>query len=157
MSFDVESFLNTTVTDSNDTKVVPVPTSCNGKDLFLMIADKVEVRQWQGKADPSKFGLALDINWIVEDEDIKAHCAREKVYVKQGIMLDMNDSGGLDMGKGKNTALGKLREALGLNAPGQPFSFSMITGRMAKNGIKHRENPNDPEAPFAEVSRNFPA
>lgn len=154
--FDVESFLNQTVDGSNDTKVVAVPTSCNGKDLFLMLADKVELRQWQGKNDPSKSGLALDIQWTIEDEDVKAHCGREKVFVKQGLMLDMTESGQLDMGKGKNTGLGKLREALGINTPGQPFSFTMITGRMAKNGIKHRENPNDPESPFAEVSRNFP-
>jgi hypothetical protein len=41
------------------------------------------------------------------------------------------------MGKGKNVGLGKLREALGLNTPGEPFSFSMITGRLAKGFVQH--------------------
>lgn len=155
--FDVDSFMNQTIDGANDTKMVVVPTSCNGKDIFLMVADKVELRPWQGKADPSKSGLALDIQWVIEDEDVKAHCGREKVTVKQGIMLDMADSGGLDMSKGKNIGLGKLREALGMNVPGQPFSFGMIQGRMAKGSIKHRPNDQEPESPFAEIAKVFPA
>ena len=42
------------------------------------------------------------------------------------------------MGKGQNVGLGRLREAVGLNSPGQPFAFSMLTGRVAKVVVKHR-------------------
>jgi len=40
--------------------------------------------------------------------------------------------------KGKNIGLGRIREALGMNKPGEPFAFSMIAGRMAKVIVSHR-------------------
>ena len=60
----------------------------------------------------------------------------------------LSDSGGLDMGKGRNVGLGRLREALNLNQPGQSFSFSMIPGRLAKVSVSHRI---DGENIYAEV------
>ena len=150
--FDPNEFLNTTTTDTNDTKFVNPPDNMAG-DSYTGIASKVEVRQWQGKADPSKSGLALDIVWEIQDESVKTYCGRNVVNVKQGLMLDMTEKGQLDMGKGKNLNLGKLREALGLNVSGQPFSFSMIQGRIAGLFVGHRDNEKDPESPFAEVRK----
>lgn len=150
--FDPNEFLNSTTNDTNDTKFITAPDNMAG-DPYVGIAAKVEVRQWQGKADPSKSGIALDIQWELQDESVKAFCGRDKVLVKQGLMLDISDSGQLDMGKGKNIALGKLREALGLNVPGQPFSFSMIQGRIAGLFVGHRDNEKDPDSPFAEVRK----
>ena len=63
-------------------------------------------------------------------------------------MLDLTDSGSMDMGKGRNVGLGRLREALNLNQPGQVFSFSMIPGRLAKVAVSHRI---DGENIYAEV------
>jgi hypothetical protein len=54
-------------------------------------------------------------------------------------MLDLNESGtGMDTGKGKNVTLGRLREALGLNQPGTPFSFRQLIGRAAKISVTQR-------------------
>jgi hypothetical protein len=58
-------------------------------------------------------------------------------------MLDINDAGNLDMSKGRNVQLGRLREALGLNTPGQAFSFQMIPGRAAKILVKQRVEGED--------------
>lgn len=147
--FDPSEFLNSTITDSNDTKLIPVPDNMAGEG-YLMLAGKVDCRTWQKKDDPSVSGLALDIQWEIQDEEVKTICGREKITCKQGIMLDLTDSGQLDMAKGKNIGLGKLREAMGLNVAGQPFSFSMITGRMAKGFVQHRVNGEDV---FAEIKR----
>lgn len=141
--FSPDQFLDMPIEGSNDTKVVPVPIG-----EYTAIADEVKVRQWQAKDDPSKSGLALDITWIIDDAGLRDLLGREKVTCKQGIMLDLTESGGIDMGKGRNIGLGRLREALGLNDPGQPFAFSMIPGRMAKVSIKHRVYEEDV---FAEV------
>jgi hypothetical protein len=73
------------------------------------------------------------------------------VKVPQDVMLDLTDSGQLDMAKGRNVRLGRLREALDLNAPGRPFSFAMIQGRMAKVKVGHRV---DGEDIYAEVRAN---
>ena len=141
--FNPEQFLDMQVTDSNDTKAIPVPVG-----EYTAVVEEVKCRQWQSKQDPSKSGLTLDITWSVDDAAVKELLGRDKVTVRQGIMLDITDSGGLDMGKGRNIGLGRLREALGLNTPGQPFSFSMIAGRVAKVNVSHRI---DGENIYAEV------
>ncbi|UOF77844.1 hypothetical protein [Bacteriophage sp.] len=150
MSFDPSSFLHATTTESNDTQLVPVP-----EGEYIAIAEKVDMRQWKKKDDPSATGLALDITWNIDDAGVKAALGREKVTVRQGIMLDVTDDGtGLDMGKGKNVGLGKLREALDLNQPGRPFAPSMIEGRMCKVQVKHRLDPQDAEKIYSEVKAN---
>ena len=141
--FSPDQFLDMPIEGSNDTKVVPVPVG-----EYTAVAEDVKVRQWQAKDDPSKSGLALDIVWNVDDAGLRELLGREKITCKQGIMLDLTDSGSIDMGKGRNIGLGRLREALGLNDPGQPFSFTMIPGRLAKVSIKHRVHEEDV---FAEV------
>ena len=141
--FNPDQFLDMTITDSNSTQTVPVPVG----EYTALVSD-VKCRQWQSKADPSKSGLTLDVTWEVDDAAVKQLLGRDKVTVKQGIMLDLTEAGGLDMGKGRNIGLGRLREALNLNAPGQPFSFSMVAGRIAKVSVSHRI---DGENIYAEV------
>lgn len=141
--FNPEQFLDQQIVESNSTQSVPVPVG-----EFLSVAGEVKSRQWTAKDDPSKTGIALDIIWNIDDASVKELLGRDKVTVKQGIMLDINEAGQLDMGKGRNVGLGRLREALGLNVPGQPFSFNMIPGRVAKISISHRI---DGENIYAEV------
>lgn len=142
MSFDPQSFLDSSVTETNDTKIVPIPVG-----EYLGIIDKVVPRQWTSK-DGSTSGVAIDITWLVEDTGVKEFLGRETVTCKQGIMLDTTASGGLDMTKGKNIGLGRLREAVGMNTPGQQFSFGMLPGQAAKIVVKHRITEDDV---FAEV------
>lgn len=131
--FDPNQFLDMTITESNDTKATPVPAG-----EYTAIISKVECRQWQSKADPSKAGLTLDVTWDIDDMGVKELLGRDRVTVRQGVMLDLNDGGALDMGKGRNLGLGRLREATGMNSPGQAFSFSMLNGRAAKVSVSHR-------------------
>lgn len=140
--FDAQSFLDATVSSSNDTKVIPVPVG-----EYMGIVDKVSPRQWQSK-DGTQSGIALDIVWLVEDSGVKQALGRETVTVKQGIMLDLTNQGGLDLSKGKNIGLGRLREAVGKNEEGQPFAFSMLPGLSAKISVSHRVSGEDT---FAEV------
>lgn len=144
--FDPNTFLETQITDANSTVSIPTPAG-----EYVAFVEEVKSRQWTKKDDPSVAGVALDIVWNIDDQNVKALLERDKVTCKQGIMLDLTDSGGLDMGKGKNVGLGRLREALGMNEPGKPFSFSMMVGRPAKIVVTHRTDPKNPEAIFAEV------
>lgn len=137
-TFDAASFLDSSVEGTNDTKKVPIPVG-----EYTAVLTKVDARQWQGKADPSKSGLALDLIWEIDDANVKAALGRDKVTCKQGIMLDLTDSGALDMGKGKNIGLGRLREATGLNEPGRAFSFSQLNGRIARVKVTHRIEGED--------------
>lgn len=144
MSFDPATFLNTTVEEVNDTKIVPCPAG-----EYLALADKIDIKTWSTK-DGSRSGVKLDVLWDIQDDNVKALLGRDKVTVGQTVMLDTSDSGTLDMGKGKNIGLGRLREALELNVNGQPFSFPMITGRLAKVMVTHRI---DGEDIYAEIRR----
>ena len=131
MSFDPQSFLDATVTSSNDTKITPVPVG-----EYMGVIDKVEPRQWQSK-DGTKTGISLDVTWLVEDSGVKEFLGRPTVTIRQGVMLDINAQGGLDTASGKNIGLGRLREAVGKNEAGQPFSFNMLPGLSAKISVSH--------------------
>ena len=131
--FNPEQFLDMQVTESNDTKLIPIPT-----DEYTGVAESVSCRQWQSKKDPSVSGLTLDVVWSLDSAELRELLGREKVTVRQGIMLDLTESGTLDMGKGRNVALGRLREALDLNTPGVAFSFNQIPGRVAKVSVTQR-------------------
>lgn len=142
MTFDPQSFLDSSVSGSNDTKIIPVPVG-----EYMGIIEKVLPRQWQSK-DGTASGVALDVFWLVEDDNVKQYLGRDTVTVKQGIMLDLTASGQVDMSKGKNIGLGRLREAVGKNDPTQAFSFSMLPGMSAKIAVAHRPSGEDI---FAEV------
>lgn len=142
MSFDAASFLAATVTQAADTRVIPCPIG-----EYMGIIDKISPRQWQSK-DGTQSGVALDVIWLVEDAGVKQTLGRDTVTVKQGIMLDLTPHGGLDLSQGKNIGLGRLREAVGKNNPGEEFSFNMLPGLTAKINVTHRVAGEDT---FAEV------
>lgn len=131
--FNPDTFLDQQFTEANSTQMVPVPVG-----EYTAVIKDVKARQWQSKKDPSIAGLTLDITWDVDSPEVRELLGRETVTVKQGIMLDLTDSGGLDFGKGRNVGLGRLREALDLNTPGQAFSFAQLPGRVAKISVSHR-------------------
>ena len=137
MSFDPNTFLNQTFEEANDTKITPCPVG-----EYLAVADKVEVKQWASR-DGSSSGLKVEILWDIQDENVKALLGRDSVKVPQQQMLDLTETGQLDFGKGKNVGLGRIREALDLNTPGEPFAFGMIQGRMANVKVSHRINSED--------------
>jgi hypothetical protein len=141
-SFDPSSFLNSTFTEANATQSEPVPVG-----EYQAVVEKVEANTWQSR-DGTKSGLKLDVTWNVDDAGVKAAMGRDKVSVRQGIMLDLNEQGGLDMGKGRNVTLGRLRDATGLNVNGQPFSPTMLVGKVAKISVSQRP---DGEAIYNDV------
>lgn len=145
--FDPQAFLDMQVTETNDTQIVPVPVG-----EYTAIVDKIEIKTWQSR-DGAGSGLKLNILWSIDDENVKALLGRDTVKVKQDIMLDLTDSGALDMSKGRNINLGRLREATNLNQAGQPFSFPMLQGRLAKVSVSHRINDGVPYAEVKAVAR----
>jgi hypothetical protein len=148
MTFDATSFLDSSVTETNDTVVVPVPVGD-----YAGVITKVAARTWQS-GDGSKSGVTLDVFWSIEDEQVKAELGRAEVICKQGVMLDTTPTGGIDTSKGKNVQLGRLREACGLNVPGKPFSFNMLPGQSAKVSVSHRAG-QDGET-YSEVKKVAP-
>ena len=146
MSFDADAFLASSVTEANSTQLIPCPIG-----EYPAIISKLAPRQWASQ-DGTQTNTVLDVFWLIEDAGAKASCGREDVTVKQTVFLDISTAtGGLDMSAGRNVPLGRLREAVGKNAPGEPFSFAMLPGLMAKVSVNHRPDKDDPSIMYAEV------
>jgi hypothetical protein len=147
MTFDAQSFLDSSVTGANDTKVTPVPVG-----EFTGIIDKVAARPWTSR-DGTSSGVSLDVTWLIDDEAVKQELDRPTVTCRQGIMLDLTPAGGLDLGKGKNVGLGRLREAVRLNDSSKPFSFTQLPGQVARVTVSHRI---DGEDTYSEIKKVAP-
>ena len=143
--FNVDDFVNSSVQGSNSTEYVPVP-----RGEYPAYVESVKGRQWQSR-DGSQSGMALDITWTIEDQGVKDLLQRPSVTCKQGLMLDFTDAGALDMGKGRNVGLGRVREAVGQNDPSTPWAPSMLIGKGAKVKVEHRNDPDDAKKIYAEV------
>jgi len=130
MSFDPSSFLDATFTDAFDTTFEPIPVG-----EYPATIDSLKFAN--GVSDKGPWAR-IDITWALDDPSLAERLGRKKILCRQSIMLDLLDSGGLDAGKGRNISLGKLRDALGLNVAGQPFSFRMLEGRSAKVSVTQR-------------------
>ena len=132
-TFDPQEFLDTQTTEVNDTRAAPCPVG-----EYQATIDSVDVKNGVSQKNGNAW-TKLNVKWCLEGTDANRILEKEKIYVQQGLLLDITESGGLDMGKGKNTQLGRLRDATNLNAPGAPFSFRMLIGRSAKVKVDHRE------------------
>lgn len=140
--FDPDTFLSQTVEEANSTSLSPVP-----EGEYIAVIGKPKVRQNAGKKDPGALYTSLDLPCEIDLAGmypaVAQQIGRDKASPRYSCLLDLTDSGGLDMGKGKNVGLGRAREAAGLNTPGQPFSFAMFEGRAVKVLIKHRVDGED--------------
>lgn len=150
-TFDPSQFLDFTTTDANSTERVPCPPG-----EYDAQVEKLETRTWTSKTDPTKSGVTLEVTWSIQDQTVLQQLDKDKVTVKQGVMLDFTDTGSLDMGKGKNIGLGRLRAATGNNVPGRPFAPSMLMGCMAKVRVSHEPSKDDPSVVYDRVTAVAP-
>lgn len=140
-TFNPEAFMNATFSESNSTQYEQVP-----EGEFQASIDTVTPRTTgTGKA-------LLSIKWKVDDEGVRLQTGMAEPSVFQTVWLDVTESGGLDFGKGKNVQLGKLRDALGQNAPGKPWAPGMLVGGLAKIRVKHSIDKRDNVTLNAEVN-----
>ena len=131
-TFDADQFSQMETQGSNDTKYVPIPEAD-----YPAVVDKIAFRE------TDKGSVVLDVTWKIDSQQAAEATGIKEPQARQSIFIDRTESGGLDMGKGKNVKLGQLREALGLNQAGQPFSFNMLVGRPGIVKIKHRKVDDD--------------
>jgi len=120
-AFDPDTFMNQATTEAGSTTFEPIPAG-----EYPALIDDVKVRIVQGK-DGSDRPVA-DIFYRLQAPDVAAKLGRDALTVKQGIFFDLTPNGALDMSKGKNVQLNKVRDAVGMNKPGQPFKLSNLKG-----------------------------
>jgi len=148
MTFDPTSFLSQETTDQMDTSFTPIPAG-----EYPALIKSVDARQQPSHKDPSLTWTILDVTYAIDDQGVREETGLPEPTIRQSIFLDISDDGKLDGGKGKNVNLGRLREAVGLNQPGQAFSFGALIGQACVVAVKHNPDKNDPEIIYANVTK----
>lgn len=154
-NFDPQAFLDMPV-DAAFERRPPLPV----KDYPAQISD-VAARQWQSKDkynnDGSpKSGIAYDVTLVLQIPlDVKDALGLkvDTLTLKDSIMLDLNDNGGLSTEAGANRQLRQYREALDMNKPGVTFRAREMMGRMLLCRIKHEEYQGNIQERVAGVAR----
>lgn len=133
-AFNPDTFLDATLTDPTE-KRPPLPVGD-----YTAILGAVTARQWQGKADPTKSGIAWDIPVTIDvPAEIQAELKMDQstLNLKDSIMIDLTANGTIDNGPGKNRRLRAYREATDMNKPGDVFSARKMEGKVVKVKITH--------------------
>lgn len=122
--FNPTKFLESTTTDAGSTRLDPVPQGEYSAIIQDISFREIEIKRGE---QAGKTRLIMSVSWELLDSELKAKLDRIP-RVRQDIWIDQDDSGDIDYSKGKNVGLGRLREALGQNAPGQNWSPGMLKG-----------------------------
>ena len=148
LTFDPAQFLMQETSDQMDTQFVLIPAG-----EYPAIIKSVAARQQQNPNDPAQLWTILDITYSIDDQGVREETGQDDPTIRQSLFLDLDDSGKLSSGKGKNVNLGRLREAVGLNVPGTAFSFAALTGQACIVAVKHTPDKKDPEIVYANVNK----
>ena len=128
--FDTTAFGSITIEEESSVEYIPVP-----EDDYMAVIDKYTV-------DTVNDSVIMKVSCKIDAPEVED--AHEKV-VPYEIWLDITDAGHLDMKKGKNVRLGRLRAAIGQNVPGEPWSPDMIVGQPLRIKVKNRVDNNTGE------------
>lgn len=157
--FDVNTFLETQHTGGMDTTFVLVPDGWEGP---ATTTDKIAIRAGvvsDGDYAGNIWG-SLDLQWEINDDDLKKKMNMDKVLVRQSFMLDYDQVAWrerqqaiLDFGVNKNMRVKRILDALGLNKA-KNWNFNMLKFQPAIVQVKHRmiEDFDDPIAEVVRVS-----
>jgi len=143
--FNPENFVNQETDSELSTRMEPIP-----EGEYNSYIESVEAATVGQDEYP-----VLRIRHRIDDMDgsIEAATGRQNPSIEQMIFLDLTEQGGLDNSKGKNVQLGRLRDALGQNKAGQPWSPKMMEGQPLVIRVGHQPDKNDPETIRERVQR----
>lgn len=148
MTFDPQSFLGEETTEQMDTKFPLIP-----QGEYPALVKGIDARQQESTKVPGEVWTILDITYAIDDQAVREETGLPEPTIRQSLFLDLGEDGKLETGTGKNVNLGRLREALGLNQPGQAFNFNMLVGQACTVQVTHNPDKNDPEIVYSNVKK----
>ena len=141
--FNPDAFLATETADANDTMEPSLP-----KGEYAGTIEGIKANPYQ-PPDGGDEILYVTIQWRLNDEKISEIFGNDRGWLAdQRIRIETTNgraSGPIATGKGRNAQLGRLREALGQNKPGKPWSFSMLIGQSARVTAESEDGTGDYE------------
>lgn len=130
--FDPDTFMQQTIDKPLETEYVMVPPGEYIATIDDFTGEALEQIQFDYKrgirAGTPGVMTKLTLPFIIQDEAVKAELQREKVVISKQIILDLDETGGLDFSKNRNVELGRIRNAVGQNADGSPWSIASLRG-----------------------------
>lgn len=145
-TFNPDQFLATETGEVGDTKFIQVPAGEYPGQIT-----RVTPRQIESKKTGETYTL-LEITWTFTDPAVKAATAMDEPSARQTIFLDLKENGALDFSPNKGVNLSRLRDAVGQQRNGRPWSPSHLMGATAMCLIKHEIDDNgDPRAVVSKV------
>jgi hypothetical protein len=147
--FDANQFMQSSSSEAFDTKFQTIDAG-----EYTGTVAEVTPKQFESKKEPGTYFTVLEIKWNLQltAADIEK-LGRDSASVRQTIFLDLNEQGNMAIGKGKNIALGRLRDALGQNVPGQSWGPGNLIGAAGVVTVKHNMRTGEP---FPEVDHVTP-
>ena len=126
--FDIQSLMTTQYDASNSTSYIDIPEGSYEAKITDLNLREVDTKD--GKR------VVLDVTWTILD-DLSEVTGRESNTVRQSIFLDLTPTGHLDFSEGANVRLGRLRDAVGQNQDGRPWSLADLRGERARIVVSH--------------------
>lgn len=148
--FNPEEFLaSTVVDDSLDTEHRKCPEGAYRAQIRPVEAR--HFRNFQSEKTGESYTMFAPL-WEILDDSVRMDLEREHVYVESnGMFLDLDETGALDTGRGKNVDLGRLRLAVGQNEkPG--WKFTDLNEQIATVRVAHIKDKNS-DVTRAKVTR----
>lgn len=128
--FEADELLNMETEGSMETSMPPIP-----EGEWPAYVSEVKARSGTSKAG-NDYTMA-DVTWKITADEVAQEVGIDEPQCRQSIFLDVGDNG-LEMGRGKNIQLGRLRDAVGQNGPGA-WSLSDLEGASAIVRVEQRE------------------
>lgn len=142
-AFDPAAFLDMGTSEAGSTEMTPIPAG-----EYTAVINEVKARSVKTKNGE---GVVVDVEMLLQAPDVAKQIGREKLSVRYSFFPELTANGGFDMSQGKNVKLNRLRDACGLNVPGQPFKISMLQGKMVKAVVSLRP-AKDSDAIYNDVT-----
>lgn len=121
--FDPEAFMNQVTEAEGSTSIIPIPIG-----EYTAVISEVVPKPFNRDDGSTGVQALVTFDFMDDDGKIREAIGGRDPKHTEGIFLDLDASGGLDMGPGKNVRLNRIREAVGQNRPGVKWGLPMLKG-----------------------------
>lgn len=139
--FDPSVFLDAQTDEVNEKRpILPTENPDESDGLYTAVIGEIKTDSGTiGKGDRTGqpwISMIIPLRFQIGPQNQAAGLPAELTFTDRAF-LDLTPQGAEDNSKGKSRAKRTYREATGLNNPGEPFAWRMLTGKVVKVRLTH--------------------